>query len=52
MDIAVLTCLFRAETAAEAARYSETIANNPKYGRLCLMQTAGGGWLVCLYRGV
>ncbi|MCQ9325597.1 hypothetical protein [Neisseria dentiae] len=51
MNICVLARLFEADTAAEAVGYSETIPNNPAYGRLCLMQLASGKWAVCLCRG-
>ena len=50
-DICVLSTLYRAETAAEAARYAASLANHAACGRLCLLQLSGGGWAVCVCRG-
>lgn len=47
---AALHGLYRAQNAGEAARYAQMLANRPDCGRLCLIQTTGGAWAVCLVR--
>lgn len=50
MNICVLSRLYQAESVNDAARYAQTLANNPDFARLCLIQLAGGAWAVCLVR--
>ncbi|MCF7520481.1 hypothetical protein L4G92_00215 [Neisseria sp. ZJ106] len=48
MTIRILCTLYQANSAKEAAEYAASLANRPDYARLCLLQTAGGAWTVCL----
>ena len=50
LPTAALHGLYRAQNAGEAARYAQMLANRPDCGRLCLIQTTGGAWAVCLVR--